>query len=55
MAARLPPAGFAILAVGVTDRMHCDTITQIIRDPLGAPIIINGREVRSTLRIGISL
>lgn len=55
MAARLPHDAFAVLAVGIPDRAACAAIAERIRAPLGKPVSINGREVRSTVSIGISI
>ncbi len=54
-AARLHQEAFAILAVDLASRPACDEIAERIRTQLGRPVSINGREVRSSVSIGISL
>jgi len=54
-AARLHQEAFAILAEDLKSRQACDTIAERIRIQLGRPVSINGREVRSSVSIGISL
>lgn len=55
MSARLQPDAFALLAVGIGGESACAGLAERIREPLGKPVRINGREVRSTVSIGISL
>jgi len=55
MAARLEPDAFALLAVSLADRSACAAIAERIRQPLSEPVLLAGRELRSTVSIGISL
>ncbi|HXQ64543.1 MAG TPA: EAL domain-containing protein, partial [Steroidobacteraceae bacterium] len=55
MAARLEPDAFALLAVSLSDRSACTTLAERIRQPLSEPVLLDGRQLRSTVSIGISL
>ncbi|MBS0394041.1 MAG: EAL domain-containing protein [Proteobacteria bacterium] len=55
IAGRLHQDAFAVLAVDLRGRDACDTIAEHIRSQLARPVSINGRDVRSTVSIGISL
>jgi diguanylate cyclase (GGDEF)-like protein len=52
---RLHQEAFAVLAVELRNRGACDAIAEQIRTEMARPVTINGREVRATVSIGISL
>ena len=54
-AGRLHQEAFAVLAVDLRNRGACDVLAEQIRTEMARPISINGREVRATVSIGISL
>jgi diguanylate cyclase (GGDEF)-like protein len=54
-AARLHQEAFAVVAVGLRGRSACDGLAERIRTELARPVSINGREVRSSVSIGISV
>ncbi len=54
-AGRLHQEAFAVLAVELESRKACDTIAEQIRTEMARAVTINGREVRATVSIGISL
>jgi len=54
-AGRLHQEAFAVLAVELRNRGACDVLAEQIRTEMARPLSINGREVRATVSIGISL
>jgi diguanylate cyclase (GGDEF)-like protein len=54
-AARLHQEAFAVVATDLRTRSACDSLAERIRTELARPVSINGREVRSSVSIGISV
>ncbi len=54
-AGRPHQVAFAVVAVDLRNRGACDVLAEQIRTEMARPISINGREVRATVVIGISL